>query len=296
MPRDFPPHHPSTHASGSRRFDPDAPDYDQRTGIPSTVTQQVAKAIVEAWRQHNPSLEAGETTDQSSRIQILELAAGTGELGQYLSQLGRYTALEGSRGMLEQAQQRHYAAHSQLHLWDVNQDWPLADDSQDIIFISRAAHLLDPAHLHKELVRCGRKNSLLILGRVEKDPNSPARRLRHLLHQLLRQQGLQPRRGDRTQQELPAQLDAQSWRIEAAHWMVQEQAAEALAAWRNKPGLAGLDIPAQQQADLLLQLEQQAVAELGDLYQIYHGTRRFLLQLARIHPARNTPPVEYSPA
>lgn len=293
MPRDSSSHHSLTRASGSRRFDPDAPDYDQRTGIPNAAAQQVASAIVDAWRQHNPTFDAGETTAQASRIEILELAAGTGELGQYLSQLGRYTALEGSRGMFEQAQQRHYAAGSQLQLWDVNQDWPLADDSQDIIFIARAAHLLDPAHLHKELLRCGRRNSLLILGRVEKDPNSPARRLRHLLHHLLRQQGLQPRRGERTQQDLPAQLDAQSWQIEAAHWTVQEQAAGALAAWRSKPGLAGLDIPAEQQADLLRQLEQQAVTELGDLHQTYQGTRRFLLQLARIHPTRHTPPVEY---
>src|SRR6185503_12373862 len=50
-----------------------------------------------------------------------------------------------------------------------------------------------------------------------------------------------------------------------ASWTVEERPAQVLAAWRGKPGLAGVTLAADVQAAVLDELEAWALARFGDL-------------------------------
>lgn len=262
----------TTAASGSLRFDPQASEYDDRTGLPNGIPQQIAQCI------------AVETQAKSS-TSLLELAAGTGELGVELTEHFQYEALEGSVGMLNEFRLRldKHSTNAELHLADVNQTWPIADGSQDIIFIARAAHLFQQQHLLNELSRCGNETSLLMLARVNKGKNSVANILRKQLHLYLSDANYQPKQGQRVHQQLLAQLDPNHWSFTAAQWFIETSPAKIIQSWRSKPGLAGIMLKTPEQDKILDQLEHFAAARFEDLQSVIREPRVYQIGCARIH-------------
>jgi ubiquinone/menaquinone biosynthesis C-methylase UbiE len=119
-------------APPANSFDEQALDYDARAGLPATVGAAVAQGIVD---------RAGVLADDL----VLELGAGTGEIGAHLARLPiRYVGLDASAAMLQVF--RAKAAGSQPALIVANGDdpWPLpAQDARDVGPRGRV-HALDP--------------------------------------------------------------------------------------------------------------------------------------------------------
>jgi hypothetical protein len=74
-----------------------------------------------------------------------------------------------------------------------------------------------------------------------------------------------------------------------ASWTVEERPAQVLAAWRGKPGLAGVTLPADVQAAVLDELEAWALARFGDLEAPHTSRDEYELTVIDI-PARFATP------
>jgi ubiquinone/menaquinone biosynthesis C-methylase UbiE len=266
-------------AQSSQRFDPDAKIYDARVGVPEAALIQVSQTIIQCCQ-----------TVSNQPPCLLEIASGTGELAQCLSPHCHYHGLEGSQAMFSQLQQRFDTFNRapdqafKAELADANQTWPVADASQDAIVIARAAHLLERDHLIKEVHRCSREHSaFLILGRVQKAPDSVAAQLRRMLHQLLHEHGHQPRRGGKIHQQLAASIDKNYRTLSAACWQVSESPLQVLNTWRDKTGLGGVVLNAREHVKILDQLEQQCKEHFGDIEKKQHSGREYQLLCAAIN-------------
>jgi ubiquinone/menaquinone biosynthesis C-methylase UbiE len=265
-------------ADTSRRFDTHAEVYDARVGVPESALTQVAQKIIQCL-----------AAKPENKPNLLEIAPGTGELAQFLFPLCHYHGLEGSQGMLAQLHLRlgalasTHVESSPAELADANQTWPVADASQDAIVIARAAHLLERDHLIKEVRRCCREHSaFLILGRVQKAPDSVAAQLRRMLHQRLHEHGHQPRRGGKIHQQLAASIDENYRTLSAACWQVSESPLQVLNTWRDKTGLGGVVLNAREHVKILDQLEQQCKEHFGDIEKKQHSGREYQLLCAAI--------------
>lgn len=261
------------------RFDSQAATYDQRAGLPGQVGREVAQAVLEL-----AEVEPGDV--------VVEVGAGTGQIGQWLAREAvRYVGFDLSPGMLHLFRRRlaRWGAVRTLLVADGKHGWPLKEASARIIFSSRALHLLPLSHVVAESLRVvWPERAMLIVGRVQRSSVSLETQLRQQLHYLLRQHGLQAHEGEQHQQHLLAgwcQYGAQviAPRV-AARWRVVSTPGEALAAWRNKPGLGGLDPPARLKEAILLELAVWAEATFGDLERQRESEATYILQGARFGP------------
>lgn len=243
-------------------FDEQSADFDRRAGIPTPHTAAVAAAVVEITQLHDGG-------------RLLEIGAGTGQIGAHFIEHGiDYLALDRSRPMLEVFAQRIRAEdRERLLVGDADRRWPIADCTLRVVFLSRVAHLLDPAMLWSETQRCaGPTGCWLLLGRRGRDPASVRVRLRQRMHQLLADEGIEHRRGDRPEQAFDA-LEAQGGtsriRTEVARWSVTHRPLDALQAWHSKTGLAGVELDRVVKARILERLEKSAREFYGDLEAAY---------------------------
>lgn len=165
-------------------FDEQAARYDERAALPPLVGAAVAQAIVE---------RAGASADDL----VVELGAGTGEIGAYRARLPvRYVGLDNPAAMLDVFRAKAPQAAASLRLTDCNLVWPLSDGSATAVFASRVIHLLEllePAHVAAETRRVCHPAGLLILGRVTRDPTSIQQRLRRRRRELLAAAGIPAR-------------------------------------------------------------------------------------------------------
>lgn len=259
-------------------FDKQAPSYDQRVGLPPAVAQKVARAVVGL-------------PQKSSILKVLEIGAGTGEIGCEIAKLvQQYIAMDSSAGMLEQFRLRcqNQQVHATLIKADGNEQWPVEPGQVNVIFGSRALHLLNFEHLTKELKRLSQHDRVwLIIGNVKKAPESIPFLMRKKMRELLKAQGIAGRSGKKLQAQL-SQFFAERGmtvkpKLQVATWQREDAPVHALDSWRSKSGLAGIDIPRGVKNQILNQVEAWAIEYFGDIHKKQPTTYHYELNAIQIH-------------
>jgi ubiquinone/menaquinone biosynthesis C-methylase UbiE len=255
-------------------FDEQAPRYDARAGLPETVGAAVAQAILDG---------VGADTDDL----VVELGAGTGEIGAPLARLPvRYVGLDSSPAMLEVFRAKAGMDSSSLIVADCNQPWPLPDGSAAAVFASRVIHLLDPEHITRETVRVCRSAGYLILGRVLRDPDSLKERLRRRRQELLVEAGITPRQGEegtrRVVERCLAAGGESLGRREVAEWTGETTPARVIAGWETVSRMGSVSVDPVTRAEILDELRHWTRAEFGDLDRPAAFRQRYAIDVVRL--------------
>jgi SAM-dependent methyltransferase len=219
---------------------------------------------------------------------VLEIGAGTGEIGRHLASCVSYLGLDGSRAMLEvfRSKLADDPARVQLIQCDAERPWPVRDGAAAAVLASRVAHLLEPGHVVAEVRRVCRPGGWFLVGRVRRDPESVKSRLRKARATLLRDRGMPPRGGEQVTDRLLDRFVATgSTRLDlrpVASWTSRASAVQILDDWETMTTMGGMDLTATARAALLQELREWAARELGELAQVTESTEVYLLGGARI--------------
>ncbi|HKV06978.1 MAG TPA: methyltransferase domain-containing protein [Thermoanaerobaculia bacterium] len=257
-------------------FDLQAPEFDRRAGLPGVAAGDVARSLLEI---------AG----LDPRDLLLELGAGTGEIGAALAASGvRYAGLDLSLGMLRVFRARR--APGLLVQADAERPWPVRAGAARAVFSSRAAHLMDAGALVEETLRAVHPaGAVFVLGRVRHDPEGLRTALRRRMRHLLAERGLEGRSGESAREALLEAFTARGGELlppqAAARWQSGESAAAALASWRSKPGLAGLSLAPALKHEVLDHLEDWARNAFADLETTREAAESYELTAVRLPPA-----------
>jgi ubiquinone/menaquinone biosynthesis C-methylase UbiE len=260
-------------ASATRSFDEQSGSFDRRAGLPESVCDSVAKELVQ-FAQLAPN------------DVVLEVGTGTGQIGLALCQLPLcYVGFDASAAMLDVFKRRCHERGRAVSLINSNGNnrWPADDGSVKVVFSSRALHLLRAEHVVEEVFRVASPiGATLVLGRVEREKRSLRARLRQEMRERLRQLGYVSHEGRHKEQEI---LDAcvrrgatSLERRVVATWPVQHSAAQVLASWREKSGLAGLELAAEPKETVLSQLAVWAKDAFGSLEAVESAEEKYVLE------------------
>jgi ubiquinone/menaquinone biosynthesis C-methylase UbiE len=261
-------------ASPAATFDQQASHYDARAGLPVTAGAAVAQAIVES---------AGARADDL----VLELGAGTGEIGVHLARLPvRYVGLDSSQAMLDVFRAKGVMGSLSLIVADCNWPWPLPDGSAAAVFASRVIHLLDPEHVVRETVRIGRPGGVLMLGRVLRDRDSLKERLRRQRQTLLVEAGITARQGEegtrRVVERCLAAGGESLGRREVAEWTGETTPAQVIAGWETLSRMGSVFVDAGTRDTILDALRDWARTEFGDLDRPAAFRERYAIDVVRL--------------
>lgn len=256
-------------------FDGQAQVFDQRAGLLAEHCRQIAAAV----------LALGEV---GATELIVEVGAGTGQIGAWLAAARRYLGFDLSNGMLQQFRARlsGLAAEHMLLRADANRTWPLAAGEARVIFSSRVLHLLEHEHVADEVFRVAQSTgATLIIGRVERTQESVRARLAREMRTLLRRHGVETR-GDQQHHRLieacvrrgAVRLD----RLTAATWPVMASARQSLEAWRQLPYLGGVEVPNEIRSAVLGELEAWAAEVFDGLDQTFESEEAYVLKPLRL--------------
>lgn len=259
-------------------FDGQAADFDLRAGLPAGVARQVAVALAEL-------APAGSGV-------ILDVGAGTGQIGEPLAAVlgarggARYLGMDVSGPMLA-VFRRKLGAGGALVRADASAPWPVANGRVDLVFLSRAAHLLPPEVLVEEALRVASPESaLVVFGGVRSDPESLRAVVRREMRRLLAEHGFEPRRAGDSQSSLAGALAERGGEVlpvrTAASWPVVHRAEDSLAAWRAKSGLGGRAVTPEVQDSVLSRLEDWIRERFGGLDVTRDATERYELVAVRL--------------
>ena len=257
-------------------FDQQASYYDARAGLPATVGAAVAQAILD---------RAGAGADDL----VVELGAGTGEIGAHLTRLPvRYVGLDSSPAMLEVFRAKAGLGSSSLIVADGNRPWPLPDGSASVVFASRVIHLLHPDHVVRETVRVCRPEGLLILGRVLRERDSIKERLRRRRQELLVAAGITPRQGEAGTRRVIDGVVARGGesldRQIVAAWTDETTPAQVLAGWETLSRMGSVVDPVTR-AEILAALRHWARAAFDDLARPAAFRERYAIDVVRLPEA-----------
>ena len=260
-------------AGPASTFDAQASHYDARVGLPEAVSAAVARAIVE---------QANAGADDL----VVELGAGTGEIGLHLSRLPvRYVGLDSSQAMLDVFRAKA-GLGSSLIVADCNQPWPLPDGSAAAVFASRVIHLLAPEHITRETVRIGRSGGVLMLGRVRREPDSIKERLRRQRQTLLVEAGITPRQGEagtrRVIDGVVALGGASLGRQIVAEWTAETTPAQVIAGWKTLSRMGSVTVDAGTRDPILDALRDWGRAAFGDLDRPEAFRERYAIDAVRL--------------
>ena len=283
-------------------FDGQALAFDQRTGLPMAASSRVAKAVAELARPRlersrleRPQFEQPQFEQPQSAKPgcVLDLGAGTGVVGMDLAGLVEtYIGLDLSLPMLTVYRRKMVGSDRYLLIHgDGDRGWPVADGSVDLVFSSRAAHLLGLKHLVQELQRVARpEGAVLVLGSVRRDKKSVRDALRREMRRLLKAQGIDGKGGRKARRSIFDQLQERGAEAlesrRPASWSVVERPADSLTSWRAKNGLAGQAVDAEVRRRVLDRVEAWARERWGDLSAAYPSTDYYELEAIRL-PARD---------
>ena len=259
-------------------FDGQAADFDLRAGLPAGVGPRVAAALVEL-------ALAGSGV-------ILDLGAGTGQIGEHLARecrsrgRSRYVGIDVSGPMLA-VFRRKLGAGGALVRADAGVPWPIASGRARLVFLSRAAHLLPPAVLVEETLRVASpEGAMAVFGGVRSEPDSLRAIVRREMRRLLAEHGVEPRRAGDSQHRLADALAERGGEVlpvyTAAAWTVVHRAGDALAAWRAKSGLGGRAVTPEVQDSVLRRLEDWIRERYGSLDVARDATERYELVAVRL--------------
>ena len=264
--------------SRSASFDSQAETYDLRAGLSEEVCRQVVRSVFAIAR-----IQPGDL--------ILEIGAGTGLIGQWFAQEPmQYLGLDLSEGMLEKFRQRldPQRDNCQFLVADGDQKWAIASGTVRVIFSSRAIHLLTPEHLVDEIFRVALpQGAALLIGRVQRQKNSISTQMKQQMHHLLRQRGFQPREGEKNSKELISLCCQRGAKVIdseiVARWTVLNTPQQSLDSWRQKPGLAGIDLLQDVQQPILKELQLWAEETFGGLDRSVESEETYILQGVRLN-------------
>ena len=258
--------------SGGPFFDAQAATFRARAGLPARVRAEVAATIVEVGRL-GPSRG------------VIDVGAGAGDIGLELAASGvDYVGLDASPAMLEQfrSDAARAGVYPRLVVADAGGPWPVAPGSAAVIFGSRSLHWLDPAHVATEaFTAASPEGALLVVGRVERDADSPRTRARRALRDLLAREGIQGRSGKRSSARLVEECvrrgaSALPRRV-VSSFGVRTSIRDAIEAFRGKPGLAGTAVDEPVKSRILDELRFTLEA-FGNIDTAQDSVERYVLE------------------
>jgi SAM-dependent methyltransferase len=250
-------------------FDGQAGLFERRAGLPETVCRAIAKKVIEIGEANAGDL-------------IVEVGSGTGQIGQWFEAPVRYAGFDLSAGMLKECSHR-----LDLIQADANVSWPLADGVARVIFSSRAVHLLQQEHVAHEVFRVASSTgATLVLGRVEREPESVRARMAKEMNERLRRHGFAGRRGERQNRklfELCCERGAVAMEpVPVGQWRTVATPRQSLDSWHGLAGLGGIAVPAPTRAEILRELEGWAEEEFGGLDQEFESEETYVLKPLRV--------------
>jgi hypothetical protein len=264
---------------GQELFDEQAATFEQRAGLPDIYCPAIARSVLEM-----AEAKPGEL--------IVEVGPGTGQIGQWFDAAARYVGLDLSAGMLREFKARagDTRVRRLLVQADANARWPLAGGTARVVFGSRAIHLLNQAHVVAEVFRVAAPaGASLIIGRVERAPESVRARMSREMNERLRQHGLEGRRGEQRKRRLFDAFQARSAEVlepvTVASWKVSSSPRQSLASWRSHAGLGGLRVAPAVRDEILNGLEAWAAEAFGGLEAQIESEESYVLSAVRVQPA-----------
>jgi ubiquinone/menaquinone biosynthesis C-methylase UbiE len=266
------PDNTSAASGGAPAFEAHAADYDARTALSPGVGESVANAIV----------RLGQVSEDSH---VLEIGAGTGEIGGHLAHLAPgYLGIDNSPAMLEIFRAKVAPAAPSLLIADADLTWPVPDASTQVVFASRVIHLLDPEHVAQETQRVCRPDGYFMVGRVNRDPDSVKERLRRRRQHLLRDAGIQPRQGEPGAREIIDRLEEAGWtdlgRQVVAAWTGEVSPGQILAGWEPLSRMGSVEVARGARMRILEDLRAWAAHEFGDLDRRWPYREQYMLDIA----------------
>jgi ubiquinone/menaquinone biosynthesis C-methylase UbiE len=263
--------------SSPELFDGQAKLFDQRAGFSADHCRGIASAVLEAGE-----VRAGEL--------VVEIGAGTGQIGHWFGAPMRYLGMDLSARMLQEFRRRAGGLSGQRALIraDANTRWPLTNAIARVIFSSRTMHLLDHEHVADETFRVARSDgATLIIGRVERDPQSVKARLAAEMLARMRRCGFEGR-GEGQQRKLVeafCRRGAEMLESEAVvSRLVMASPRQSLQTWWQLPGLGGISVPARARKEILSGLEVWVEETFGGLDQEYEIEETYVLKALRVLP------------
>jgi ubiquinone/menaquinone biosynthesis C-methylase UbiE len=263
--------------SSPELFDGQAMVFDQRAGLSADHCRGIASAVLEAGQ-----VLAGDL--------VVEIGAGTGQIGHWFGAPVRYLGIDLSDRMLQEFRRRAGGLIGQRALIraDANTRWPLTNGIARVIFSSRTMHLLDHEHVADEAFRVARSDgATVIIGRVERDPQSVKARLAAEMLARMRRCGFEGRGGGQHRKLVGSfcRRGAEILEPEAViSWRVVASPRQSLQAWWQLPGLGGILIPALARKEILSGLEVWAEKTFGGLDQEYEIEETYVLKALRVLP------------
>jgi ubiquinone/menaquinone biosynthesis C-methylase UbiE len=272
----------STERAVPTSFDGQAGAFERRAGLTAEQCRAVAEALLGA-----SGLQPGD--------RLLEIGAGTGMIGRHLIDRLRslpagYLGVDLSRGMLEVFRHRTGTGVPGLVQMDAGAPWPFPDRSVQMLFSSRAIHLLPLGLVVDELFRVVAPGGVCRLGWVERRPESVKARMSREMQRRLRERGFAARSaGSRPFLEACRERGAVPLdRIVAARWPAAHSPRRSLDDWRSKDGLGGIVLPPGVQDEVLDELAAWAVDTFGGLDGTVESEEAYVLDGVRI----GSPPSE----
>ncbi len=256
------------------RFDRQAEAFDRRAGLTDEACGKIARALIRLG-------------DAAPGDLLVEVGAGTGQIGSRLPEAVRYLGFDSSAAMLSIFRKRLASGRNALLLRaGGNRTWPLANSCARIILGSRVFHLLDAGHLVTESFRIGCPDGAsLLIGHVRRDPSSLKARIRREMLRLLEVRGRVGRsRREAHRRIFEAARTRGGSRIEpvtVARWTVSSSPGQSIRSWRDKEGLGGLEVPGELQEEILRELESWAKTTFGRLERTLESEETYVLEGVR---------------
>jgi len=218
---------------------------------------------------------------------VLELGAGTGEIGAHLARLPvRYVGIDNSAAMLDVFRAKARGTLPSLVVADCDRTWPLPDGSTNVVFASRVIHLLQPDHVVRETMRVCRPAGLLILGRVVRDRDGITERLRRRRLDLLKAAGISARQGEEGTRRVidgcVARGGESLGRQIVAEWTSVTTPGEIIAGWDTLSRMGSVPVDPVTRAEILAGLRHWARAEFGNLDRPEASRSHYAIDIVRL--------------
>ena len=267
--------------AGAIPYDDQAQRFDERVGLRDAPAKAFCAAVMD---------EAARAPGEL----VVEIGAGTGRIGVALIASGvRYAGIDVSGGMLARFRERLPAGTDPgiLIQADANGPWPVDDGAAQVIFGLRSLHHLAVDHACEQALRVLRPGGVLLIGRVERGPESLHAEMREQMHRLLRTLGFTPLRAGRAAGRLIDRIcrrgaDALPPRTLAA-WTVAKSPMRLIEDWASKRGLGGLSLPDADKRAVLSDLANWAAERFDGAEAPRQWQERLVCTGARLHLSEN---------